>query len=154
VRDGVVEGRWEAWHPNGVRSIEARYVGGELVGPFRLWDDAGRLVYAGAHDAQGAMHGAWTHWWPNGRVRTTWHMDHGRQHGPVLAFHESGAPRMAGERRDGLPHGRWTWWDASGAVTRSCRYDAGRLLDGPCGPSPRADEPAAGAAPVARPSSR
>lgn len=131
--DDLPHGPWRSWHPDGAPSVEAHYERGLLSGPFRMWSPAGRLLYAGQHDAQGEMDGRFERWWPDGVRRMRWQMRAGVHHGVVEAWHPSGAPRLRGERREGLEHGEWTWWDEDGGVAHRCRYRAGRVVAGVCG---------------------
>jgi antitoxin component YwqK of YwqJK toxin-antitoxin module len=100
-----------------------------------MWDEEGRLLYQGHHDARGRMDGTWTRWWPDGPRRLRWEMRAGHQHGRVEAWFASGSLRMRGERRDGLPHGEWIHWREDGSVACACRYDAGRAVEGDCDPA-------------------
>lgn len=133
ARAGRTNGTWTSWHENGVRSKEAEYREGVLVGWFRQWDPEGQLVYAGRHDDRGEMHGAWTRWWPNGRKRSEWEMRHGSPHGAVEAWWENGERKLRGHRENGRREGRWTWWDDAGVIQARCRYDAGEVIEGRCG---------------------
>ncbi|RIL06635.1 MAG: hypothetical protein DCC71_05980 [Proteobacteria bacterium] len=133
ARGGRTHGTWTSWHANGVRSKQAEYRDGVLVGDFRQWDEQGRRLYAGRHDARGEMDGTWTRWWPNGRKRTEWEMRHGSPHGAVAAWWESGARKLRGRREAGRREGRWTWWDEAGSVAAQCRYESGAVVDGRCG---------------------
>lgn len=134
-RDGKTDGRWIQWHPSGGKSIEATYRGGELVGPFQMWDEEGHLVYAGTHDEGGEMDGKWTRWWPNGKRRMQWVMRHGRGHGAIEAFWEDGEKRFEGRREAGKREGEWTWWDATGKEVARCRYADDAVVEGVCGDS-------------------
>jgi antitoxin component YwqK of YwqJK toxin-antitoxin module len=137
---GETEGRWRSWHANGRVSVEASYRAGELVGPFQMWDEGGRLVYAGTHDANGEMDGTWTRWYANGNERIRWEMRHGVAHGSVAAWWEDGARKFAGRRAEGLRDGEWIWWSPRGDVVARCRYERNAVVDGICGsddPPPR-----------------
>jgi antitoxin component YwqK of YwqJK toxin-antitoxin module len=130
---GKTTGTWTNWNSNGTLSIEAEYQDGELVGAFRRYDAHGVLQSEGNHDRKGRMDGTWTRYWPNGKVRTRWTMDGGRQQGPVETFYESGAKKSQGQRTDGQPVGEWTWFAEDGAVTQTCVYEGGRVASGVCG---------------------
>jgi antitoxin component YwqK of YwqJK toxin-antitoxin module len=130
---GKTEGTWLSFHPSGARSIEAQYVGGRLVGPFRMWNDAGRLIYAGTHDQAGEMDGTWARWWPNGVERVRWEMRHGRAYGPVSAWWESGGKKFHGQREEGLREGTWVWWSESGVEIAHCRFEHDVVVEGACG---------------------
>lgn len=130
-------GVWVTHHANGAKATEAEHTGSTLAGALRMWDDRGRLLFEGRHDAEGEMHGTWQRWWPGAGPRMRWQMEHGRQHGPVEAWYESGARRLRGAHRGGTRDGAWTWWSADGSVSHSCRYDSGRVVEGACGgPAP------------------
>jgi antitoxin component YwqK of YwqJK toxin-antitoxin module len=136
ARDDLTHGVWRSWHENGEPSIESHYENGTLTGAFRMWSDAGRLLYAGRHDARGRMDGPFERWWPDGTPRLRWEMHAGVHDGPIEAWYPSGALRMRGARRDGRHQGVWTWWREAGGVERTCRYEDGRAIDGDCEPAP------------------
>jgi antitoxin component YwqK of YwqJK toxin-antitoxin module len=133
AHEGKTEGRWLSFHPGGAKSIEAQYVAGRLVGSFRMWNEAGQLIYAGTHDATGEMDGTWARWWPNGVERVRWEMRHGSAYGPVTAWWENGGKRFHGQREDGRREGTWVWWSEAGAETAHCRFEHDVVVEGACG---------------------
>lgn len=120
---GRLQGLWREWHPNGRPSITAEFRDDVLCGDFTVWSVGGTKLFAGRHDAEGAMDGTWRKWWPGGALRLEWTMRHGRHHGAMRGWYESGRPRLEGAYTDGRPSGHWTWWRGDGSVQRSCERD-------------------------------
>jgi hypothetical protein len=65
--------RFVAFHDNGQRAYEQRYVRGRIDGVEVGYDREGRRAYE-LHHAMGRNVGRWVHWHPNGRVQSeeTW----------------------------------------------------------------------------------
>jgi len=133
MRNGKTHGAWTNWNWNGTVSSEANWEDGELVGAFRHFDGNGVLQSEGNHDRAGRMDGLWKRYWPNGRTRTQWTMEHGLQHGPVTSWYESGVRKSEGRRTGDRPDGTWIYFAEDGSVTNRCRYEQGHLVEGKCG---------------------
>jgi antitoxin component YwqK of YwqJK toxin-antitoxin module len=42
---------------------------------------------------------------------------HGKQHGPLCAWHQDGSKAIVGQYKNGQIHGKWQWWNTDGRPT-------------------------------------
>ncbi len=58
MKNGLREGRWVYYHPNGMKQVEAFFVNGKEQGPYRVYRDNGIPVYVGTY-TDGKPSGVW-----------------------------------------------------------------------------------------------
>lgn len=44
---GVKDGKWTEWYDKGTKKLEFTFLGGFLVGPVKMWNEAGKLIVSG-----------------------------------------------------------------------------------------------------------
>jgi hypothetical protein len=104
VDDGVDRARYTSWHPNGSVFVDAN------------------------HDADGALHGTFTVFYPHGRPATTIGYVHGAEDGLVEAWYPDGKPRSRRRAIDGTTDGEATTWDRARVATTTY-FDRGEEVD-------------------------
>lgn len=82
--EGVRDGLWQWWYPDGRKKAECHYVDG--IGEFRSWYESGRPLHVGKYD--------------NEQRTGTW-----------VEYFESGGKHMEGAYLDDQQHGVWTYWE-------------------------------------------
>lgn len=125
LKDGVPHGLRTEWHPNGVVSIQGRYVDGTKVGPWtELWP-SGRPMFAGTYDDAGRRTGLET-WWYEGGARE-WEVRHadGRRAGVERWWFPSGVLRREGAYKDGAKDGVFVVYNEDGREAFRARYRDG-----------------------------
>ncbi len=101
LADGLQEGPWTHWYPDGQVESRGRYERDDRSGP-------------------------WTHWYPDGTLRMRGAYLGGRQEGLWEFWHADGALQCRGEYRAGREQGEWTFWTADGVLDQRGVFDAGR----------------------------
>ena len=75
-KDGMLHGRADSWHENGVKSIECSYMLGLKQGAESWWDDSGRKTME-ANYSNGQYHGIETTWGEQGEVLHQYRYENG-----------------------------------------------------------------------------
>ena len=104
VDDGVDRARYTSWHPNGSVFVDAMY------------------------DAEGALHGPYTVYYPHGRPAKKVTYVHGGEQGIVEAWYPDGKPRSRHRAVDGKTDGAAIAWDRAGVATTTY-FDRGFEVD-------------------------
>jgi antitoxin component YwqK of YwqJK toxin-antitoxin module len=100
--DGLEEGPWTYWYPEGTRREEGRFQAGQREGPWRFWRQDGTL------ESEQSFHG-------------------GALHGPAVEYDEAGRKLAERSYRDGVPDGLQVEYHPDGSVQSEARFSAGRL---------------------------
>lgn len=114
--DWIREGRWEAWHENGVRDELGAYRNGVEHGPWEWWYENGNRMSRGTFK-DGLRIGRWTFWHEGGELGMSGQYDAaGNATGTWTYYHPNGKKASEGEMVDDEPEGRWTSWEEDGSV--------------------------------------
>lgn len=145
---GVPHGETLRYGKDGVRVLQAHYVGGKLCGPLRVFDESGALAQESVYEAD-LLHGPLSAY-QDGRLAARRHYVLGVQHGESVTYAPSGlmtsrqfyeAGKLARESvfmhegvvvrranyRDGLLEGETRDYAADGTLTQSAPYQRGLL---------------------------
>jgi antitoxin component YwqK of YwqJK toxin-antitoxin module len=125
--DGVWDGEWVRWHPNGIKQREGHFNAGIPVGDWPAWDADGGLIGSSTFDGGT---GRWIEWHENGVRADEGDYVAGEQTGTWRAWSPDGALLSESELVHGLRHGRSTWYLADGGIRRTAAYAYGLELDG------------------------
>ena len=127
--------RMEVRHPNGTVARAGLLVDGLQQGEWTFWYPNGARMSQGSYERD-ARTSAWTHWYENGAMRMRGSYRGERQQGPWEYWHENGARHCTGEFEDGRERGEWAFFHATGKEQqRGCFLDGRRQLQWTeCGP--------------------
>lgn len=127
--DGLQEGEWTFWHPNGCESARGSYAKDVRTGAWTHWHDNGALRMRGSYAGERQV-GPWEFWYPNGALQCRGAFADGREHGPWVHGHDNGAVAQRGLYVHGKRALQWEQFDALGRlVARGSWFD-----DQPVGP--------------------
>ncbi|MFH1469918.1 MAG: hypothetical protein ABIO70_36375 [Pseudomonadota bacterium] len=111
--DGLAQGGWTSWYPDGTRAWRGWLEQGALEGRFDAWFPSGerraRASYAG-----GLLEGMALTWWDTGRMRAVGRYEAGQAQGCHTTWRADGHLAARGAYVDGLRVGRWLTWDEDG----------------------------------------
>lgn len=121
--DGLQEGEWTYWHPNGRESARGSYTKDVRSGTWTHWHENGALRMRGSYAGERQV-GPWEFFHPNGALQCRGAFEAGREHGPWVHGHENGAVAQRGLYAHGKRMLQWEQFDASGRlVTRGSWYE-------------------------------
>lgn len=110
--DGLQEGAWTHWHPNGRESARGNYAKDVRVGTWTHWHENGGLRMRGSYAGE-RQAGPWEFWHPGGALQCRGTFVDGREHGPWLYVHENGNPSQHGIHVHGRRMLQWEQFDAT-----------------------------------------
>lgn len=138
---GVPVGRFTYYHDNGFRSAQMDYRGRSGVCLSEQFDEKGKLMARGRYGADrerdsiwvtyafdgtkledapykaGKLHGAYTMYYPNGKVMERGTYESGVKVGVWTRFRETGAKERVANYTAGLLQGTWTEYDEDNRVS-------------------------------------
>ncbi len=143
--DGLQEGEWTFWYPNGVCKARGSYAKDERTGLWTHWHEDGSLQMRGEYRDE-RQQGLWEYWYPGGRPLCRGAFRDGREHGEWQFWHENGALAQRGCFASGKRQLEWCEWAADSTVVSLGSYlddvPAGRWSRvGPDGASREVDYP-------------
>jgi len=109
--EGMQEGEWTFWHPNGRESARGTYARDVRTGAWTHWHDNGALRMRGSYAGERQV-GSWEFFHPNGALQCRGAFVDGREHGPWLHVHDNGAPSQHGVYVHGRRMLQWEQFDA------------------------------------------
>ncbi len=80
----------------------------------------------GCEQPDGAKHGKWILWFPDGRKLAEEEYKDGKQHGKATSWHRNGIKHEEGEYQGGKRVGTWTSWYRSGQKKSKGQYRSGK----------------------------
>lgn len=95
--NGVAEGKWLSFYPNGQLKAIENWKKGELNGKYVLYNDKGIKIFETCYLA-------------------------GKNHGIFKLFHDNGKPHIIGQLRNGENVGIWSYYDENGKLTGKVTY--------------------------------
>lgn len=119
-RNDLRDGDWTHWHENGALRMRGRYDGERQVGPWEFRHANGALLCRGEY-VGGREHGPWLHGHDNGAIAHRGCFVDGQRALLWESFDVAGKPTARGSFWRDQPVGEWTRWDANGATSR-CVY--------------------------------
>lgn len=102
--DGLPDGPHEFRAPDG--ALYGRSVVRNATGEWRAWHPTGKLGVQGRYE-RGCPEGEWRVWSPEGHLVVVDHYAQCRRNGLYTDYHEGGAPRRSGQFVDGAEDGPW-----------------------------------------------
>lgn len=103
-KDGLLDGKWNEWHRNGVKSQEGSYK-------------------AGLED------GSWTKWREDGSKESERSFKNGKEEGTWVEWHANGQKAEERTYSGGKLHGFWINWDESGEEWQRSSYKNGVAVE-------------------------
>jgi len=143
---GVPVGRFVYYHDNGFRSAQMDYRGRSGVCATEQYDEKGKLMARGIYNVQrqrdslwvtyafdgtklehapyrkGELHGAYTMFYPDGKVMERGEYVDGAKQGTWIRFSDTGSKERSSTWAAGRLHGAWTEFDADGRVAVTGSY--------------------------------
>ncbi|NNC84384.1 MAG: toxin-antitoxin system YwqK family antitoxin [Flavobacteriales bacterium] len=98
--NGVKQGLWRTWHPNGNMFKEGTVIDEKEHGEYKEYYENGILRYQYHYD-MGKKTGRWLGWYEDGTIYTERNFKDDQLHGRLVHYDENGEPRMTEEYRDG-----------------------------------------------------
>jgi antitoxin component YwqK of YwqJK toxin-antitoxin module len=141
-KDGVKDGRYQKFHPNGTTAEEAHYTDGQLNGERKFFFANGNIeiieqhrqgVYDGKYQkyfengvlyveqqfVNGAMQGQSLKYYPNGVLEEKVTIRDNNENGPFTEYYQNGNRRAEGTYQDGAyEQGELKEYDESGQLVR------------------------------------
>ena len=109
-RDGIRNGTWRWYYPNGRLRWDIAYRGGLKNGPEKGFFESGAPRYAGQNEDD-LRTGPWEFLHESGAVSEQVSYVQGKLHGDHVWDQADGRPRARGAWDRGQRTGKWTWWD-------------------------------------------
>lgn len=116
--NGLREGPWTHFHPNGAKQSEGNYSRDVQDGQWRWWYDNGLPEMFGSFH-EGLRTGPWRLWHRNGQLRAEGSFGKGLEQGAWLFYTPEGTLERRGWYLNGQPCGPWENLDARGQVLSS-----------------------------------
>lgn len=110
--NGLRQGRWIAFHQNGVVQELGHFVNDTAEGRWMYFDENGGLESEGVYKHNLRL-GKWHSYYPDGGLRSIAHYLDDRMNGRWIYFHENGAMAEFGDFIDGYEERLWLSQDAS-----------------------------------------
>ncbi len=145
-KDGLPEGEWKYWYPNGKLCKSGQYTTGKLDGQWRYWREDGTMIMEenyknGKIDgtetrynadgktpkstrqfSAGIPDGAWTVWYSPEQKQAEEHYKKGKRDGTLKAWNEKGVQILEASFKDGVRHGTVKTWDDEGKIKETIEY--------------------------------
>jgi len=117
-----------AYYPNGQKSIEFKFLGGERVDKEILYYPNGKkfreVVY---HNNQ--YHGKFSIYYNNGNVKETYTNYYDMLFGPYLEYYEDGTIKTDGNYYYDQPHGTFKYFDNKGVLIKEIEFYYGSIIN-------------------------
>jgi len=147
-KDGVREGQFRKYYPNGKVQAEGYYLHGKLHGPSMFFSEAGGKLaeswfvngslqgksryyyasgqlYAQKRYRDGKLEGLQEYFYELGNTRTLMSYSAGRLHGDVRLYWENGQPKRIAYYKDGKRNGWDRIWDEKGMLIDEGQFQEG-----------------------------
>lgn len=130
ARDGVMNGPYIRFHPNGIRAAKGAHLNNQQDGDWIWWHDNKKEAYKGKY-VRGKPTGAWTWWYPNGNRQEEGDYLQGRKAGQWVSWFESGAKKDEGIYHNGMKDGQWLYYedDAENSLSKTERWENGVMVE-------------------------
>ena len=125
--DGVKDGRWTEWHPNGHVKTEGQHVDGKMEGRWVTYFDTGIVKVAGVYHA-GLKDGEWLTNYEDGKKNRLDVHRAGAAEVPFTVWREDGSVWVKATTVASHQDGDYTEWYPDGKVAAQGRYDHGEKV--------------------------
>lgn len=102
-------GRFESYHPNGVKAVEGKLDHMRPEGHWRYWHENGHLSEKGDF-AAGKKQGHWKRWYASGNPADEGAFESGVYSGPWVFWYANGQKTAEGSFDEGMMIGTWSFW--------------------------------------------
>jgi len=137
---GIIE-LYKEYYPGARIKIIGGLVDQKKSGIFREYDSIGNLVngFIYKNDTlvsegmilfDGTYTGAWTSYYPSGKVLSTGTYSNGVQNDLWVYYYPNGKKEQEGGYRNNMPYGPWTWYYSNGQIKRKENYNPQGKLEG------------------------
>ncbi len=116
--DGVREGIWKSYYPEGQLSAVEEYSNGNLSGSITYYYPSGG-IRSNENWESGYQEGEANYYFENGRIYRKGPFSQGMYEGRWLTYHENGKLRQEGVYVQGFPAGEWKFYSESGELIKS-----------------------------------
>jgi antitoxin component YwqK of YwqJK toxin-antitoxin module len=124
--EGLPEGRWTNFYPNGQLWFVQNYTKGKLNGTYEAYYINGQKRYQ-MEFSHGLSHGAFQEWYPNGQLKTEGVFDRGMLTGNWRSWTENGTLITEESWAENQKHGIFKKWTEEGIMILSENYKDGKL---------------------------
>ncbi|MEQ9425391.1 MAG: toxin-antitoxin system YwqK family antitoxin [Cyclobacteriaceae bacterium] len=125
--NGIREGYWTEYHPNGIVKTMSNFKNGKLHGAYISLDSRGNITEKFSF-LEGLKTGTY-HKYDRGKISVTMEYQNDLVHGNVQRFYPNGNIQEESNYASGILHGKARWYDQQGNVTIEYTYENGDLID-------------------------
>lgn len=127
-REGLKDGIWKSWYPNGNLYVTQEWDKGQKDGAFRVYQPDGRFKEKGNYK-NGELSGSRVSYFDNGKVRLTETYRRDILHGPYREYYPDGTLKIAAKYKEGELHGPYRLYNEAGELQEILRYRNGELKE-------------------------
>jgi len=107
--DGLKEGPWKEFYPNGKLKAEGNYAEGVKTGKWTYYYKNGQVEQTGSYDKKGRPKGDWVWYYPSGALLREESYMNGLLDGMWSEYAEDGTVIAQGEYIEGMEEGPWEY---------------------------------------------
>jgi antitoxin component YwqK of YwqJK toxin-antitoxin module len=107
--EGIKDGPWKEYYPNGVLKSVGTYDKGKRIGPWQFYYPNEQLEQMGSYNKDGKADGAWTWYFPTGDLLREENYFNGMIDGLSTEYDQYGVVIAQGEYLENEKEGTWTY---------------------------------------------
>lgn len=115
--DGIKDGLWKYYYPNGKLSARLNFEKGSLEGEQTYLSNM-QGILAVENWKSDVQHDSSWYYYPNGKLEKKGRFGEGLYEGNWVFYYESGQLKRSGNYWQGLPEGEWTFYFENGQVNQ------------------------------------
>ena len=122
--NGILDGIYERWMPNGSILYKTEIKDGDYHGLFEEFYENGNVRNCGIF-IKGERDGLWKEYYNDGTIHKKINYENGDYNGLYIRYYTDGDISEKGEYKDGQKNGVWEKWDYSGRIESRYKYKNG-----------------------------
>lgn len=125
--EGIMDGDWKYWHPNGQLCKDITYKAGKPDGSHKVFREDGTVESVQVFK-DGVRNGEWISYFEDGEtVKMKTEFDTGRLSGQRITYYRDGSVRQQAEFSDGLLDGQTTEFGKDGKKLAEAVFEKGKV---------------------------